>query len=629
MIKKMILTTATISCSYLFGQQYMFSSISNELKKNANTVVRNDSKVYTISSFDNLNIKFNKATTILNKAGEKNSFVAIYYDKFEKVSNIKIKVFDEFGKQIKTYSKSDFQDVSSTGSSGLYTDDRVLYLQVTNTNYPYTIEESYEMNTSNTAFIPEFVPFRSTNISLENAELKLINKSGVKLRKKIKNTSIANIKEQGSDNDFSLSFTNVPALKEEKYSPNINTLLPRAEFSLETFSLAGRKGDLTNWKSFGLWYNTLLEPVSVVTPEIQKEVNDLNLQGSVSEKVKTLYQYMQNKTRYVNVAIGIGGWQPMPADDVRRKGYGDCKGLTNYMRVLLKAAGIPAYYAIIYSDFTPKKFDPDFPKMAGNHIVLMVPTEKGNMWLENTSQKIAFNHIGIYNTSRNVLLIKEDGIELMDTPVYKTEDSNEKLKLTAKILEDNSLTGNANFNYSGGLYDFMLGMSNDTTDEQKSTLKSMFSNLKFEDLAIKKVDNNRDSADINLDFGFKASNYSKKMGEDLFFGVVPFSQTGFYIDSSEERLNPIEIPFAYHDQYEIEYELPQNFKIGELPNAVKLTSDFGEYQLAVKQKDGKLIVERQLKLNKMLLQPDQMKAYQEFRKKINFNDNTKILITKK
>jgi hypothetical protein len=28
---------------------------------------------------------------------------------------------------------------------------------------------------------------------------------------------------------------------------------------------------------------------------------------------------MQNKTRYIAVAIGIGGWQPMPADDVRKK----------------------------------------------------------------------------------------------------------------------------------------------------------------------------------------------------------------------------------------------------------------------------------------------------------------------
>lgn len=51
----------------------------------------------------------------------------------------------------------------------------------------------------------------------------------------------------------------------------------------------------------------------------EKEIVSLNLRGSTEDKVRTLYQYMQNKTRYIFVAIGIGGWQPMPADDVRKK----------------------------------------------------------------------------------------------------------------------------------------------------------------------------------------------------------------------------------------------------------------------------------------------------------------------
>jgi hypothetical protein len=64
------------------------------------------------------------------------------------------------------------------------------------------------------------------------------------------------------------------------------------------------------------------------------------------------------------------------SDDVRRKGYGDCKGLTNYMKTLLDAAGIKSYYSVITSDETPLSFDPDFPKMGGNHVILMIPTER-------------------------------------------------------------------------------------------------------------------------------------------------------------------------------------------------------------------------------------------------------------
>ena len=121
---------------------------------------------------------------------------------------------------------------------------------------------------------------------------------------------------------------------------------------------------MTSWNTFGKWYyEKLLTPVSAVTPEISAEVAALKLSGTTTEKVKTLYQYMQNKTRYVLIMMGIGGWQPMPASEVSKKGYGDCKALTNYMQTLLTAAGIPSYYAVIYDDNSIVTFDKNFHRI--------------------------------------------------------------------------------------------------------------------------------------------------------------------------------------------------------------------------------------------------------------------------
>jgi hypothetical protein len=81
------------------------------------------------------------------------------------------------------------------------------------------------------------------------------------------------------------------------------------------------------------------------------------------------------------------------------------------MKTLLDAAGIKSYYAIINSDDSVINFDEDFPKMGGNHAILMIPTEKDNIWLENTSQK---QHLIICysTTARNVLAVDENGIKL-------------------------------------------------------------------------------------------------------------------------------------------------------------------------------------------------------------------------
>ncbi len=60
------------------------------------------------------------------------------------------------------------------------------------------------------------------------------------------------------------------------------------------------------------------------------------------QKVFALYDYLQKNTRYISVQLGIGGWQPFPADYVATKRYGDCKALSNFMVALLKEAGIKA-----------------------------------------------------------------------------------------------------------------------------------------------------------------------------------------------------------------------------------------------------------------------------------------------
>ena len=89
------------------------------------------------------------------------------------------------------------------------------------------------------------------------------------------------------------------------------------------------------------------------------------------------------------------------------------------MRTLLTAAGIPSYYAVIYDDESVISFDKDFPKLSGNHVILMVPTEKETIWLENTSQKIAFNHLSYSSHNRNVLAVKAVSYTHLD--VYKRQ----------------------------------------------------------------------------------------------------------------------------------------------------------------------------------------------------------------
>lgn len=258
----------------------------------------------------------------------------------------------------------------------------------------------------------------------------------------------------------------------------------------------------------------------------------------------------------------------------------------------------------------------------------MVPTEKGNVWLENTSQKIAFNHIGFKNSNRNVMLVKEDGIELMNTPVYKTEDSRENLRFNAKINEDLSLTGEAQFKFEGGLYDYTYFYDGLPNDDLKERLKSQFANLKFQNLVVNSLKNDRNEGTLGMDLSFVANNFSKKLNNDIFFPVIPLGQNSFYLDNSTDRSLPLEIPFAYNDNYEIIYTLPNGYKLSEIPKAITLESIYGRYELTIENQNNNLIVKRKVYINKDLIPKEDIKKYSDFRKKISQYDSTKLLITK-
>lgn len=627
---KILFLGALSTASLYFAQIYPVSSIPENLKKNANAVIRKDLTTVQINKIDEIKYQYNTVTTVLNKDGSEKAIAYIPYDKARSISDVKVIIYDEFGKKIKSYSKSDFSDFANNTQGVFYSDNRVMVLLYNSVQYPYTIDFSYQSEDKNTIFIPDFLPFYSTNTSLEESQMKIVNTSGIDLRTKVypSKYNYASVIEGGTGNEKTYSYKNVPAIDDVSMIPEPVKILPKVSFALKKFNLAGKQGTLNNWTDFGTWYyNNLIEPAAVSTPEIKAEVAALQLQGSVEEKVKKIYQYMQTKTRYIYVGLGIGGWLPMMPDEVHKKGYGDCKGLTNYMKTLLNEAGIPSYYCVINSGPSQVSFDPDFPKMGGNHAILMIPTENGNIWLENTSQQIAFNHLGSSTTDRNVLSVKKNGIELINTPTYSADQNREKQNLKIKIGEDNSITGEGNFFYTGNQYDYNLGLANLNPKEKNDAIKKRFDVLNFEKVEMKNFVNDKDKAVITYDLDFKTHNYCKNAGNSLIFRAIPISSDGVY-KTDENRELPFEVRQSFEDEYEISFIIPKGYKTDETPDDVNINSEFGNYKLSFVKNDDGIKVTRKMLINKGTFPKERYNDYVGFRKKIINMDNSKILITK-
>lgn len=613
---------------FFFAQNYSVAAIPESLLKNSNAVIRESSEVYTLKSVSDLVIEREHAVTVLSSAGDEFANVYIPYNPTTKISDVKVELYDAAGKLSRTFSKKDFSDFSHNPSAALYVDDRIMILRPVFPKYPFTVRTTYTTNTSNTVYLSSFRPVSSFNVAVQNASFTLINTSGIDIRTKVTDRPQAKVTESRSGNRWQYSYVNIPSIRNEELAPSLNNLVSYVEFSPQKFTLAGRQGDMSDWNTFGKWYySELINPMSEITPEIRAEVAALNLKGTTSDKVKTIYQYMQNKTRYVLIAMGIGGWQPMPAAEVSKKGYGDCKALTNYMRTLLEAAGIPSYFSVIYDDRSEISFDRNFPRLSGNHAILMVPTENGNIWLENTSQKHAFNHLSFTSHHRNVLAVNKDGIQIVETPKYRPEQSREVLRSEVQLSANGNMSSKASLEFTGGQYDTNLTLFGLSSSEIEQSLKNRHYTLNTVKLAVHNLKNDRESGKVMYDLNIDANGFAKKLGDDLFFPVMPYYQDVVY-SINEERTLPFETSFPYQDDYEIKFKAPAGYKFSEIPESKSFSTEFGSYSLTFTSEGEHLKVSRVITVNKGQYPKEKFADYIAFRKKTNNSDNTKILVTK-
>src|ERR1035437_6918182 len=117
---------------------YPVSEIPAALLQNAHTVMRVYKQEVEIKSEKSAVVSVTEVRTILNKNGEDNAYFQESSTPICKLSNIKGKVYNEFGKQIKSLGGDDVIDHSAISGFSLYEDNRVKYID------PKTLTRSEE-----------------------------------------------------------------------------------------------------------------------------------------------------------------------------------------------------------------------------------------------------------------------------------------------------------------------------------------------------------------------------------------------------------------------------------------------------------------------------------------------------
>ena len=634
---RILFLISLFTCNLIFSQENTYAStlIPDELTEDANAVVRNSIIEITIKGIDKMVVYEKEVVTVLNELGNDDARIAKRYNNDTKITKLSAKIYDALGKQIKKYSKRKFSDVSAISGGTLYSDERVKYVDYIPVAYPYTVVFESEYKNSSTGFIPRWYPTEGYYVGIEKSQYKLNNPLKIIVRTKKKNFKNYPIQDKSSEFNLHYIFENQRAIKPEALTIASRDLMPYLIVALNNFSLKGVKGYASNWKEFGKWENNnlisgrdILEPATVT--KIKDLVKDVD---NPIEKAKLIYEFVQNKTRYIGVQVGIGGWKPILANQVDKVGYGDCKGLTNYTKALLAAVGITSYYTLVYAK-QKINIDKDFATFQGNHAILNIPASElsgGNdVWLECTSQTIPFGFLGDFTDDRDVLVITPEGGVIKRTPSYKNETNLQTTKATIRLDEKGTIQATL-VRVSKGLkfdnrYHYDRYPKEELIKHYKSKDWSYNNNLEVESVKLK---NDKEQVVFTEDFSISIEDYATVTDEEILFRVNFFNKNSFIPKRYRNRKLPLQISRGFKDEDDSIIEIPKGYQVETLFEDKSIINKFGMYQISIDKIDEHHIkYKRTLFIKEGLYPKEDYKAYRAFRRKVAKNDNLRIALIK-
>jgi len=630
--KLLVLLLLVFGYTGLMAQVGEFSvlNIPKELTIDAGSVIRYKSQEFTIHSPGEAEMEEKFVITILHESHRQYAYFIEHFDSFSKLGGIKINLYDRNGKLIKRVPKSDIHETSLFAGSGVFDDAKHKVYDPEYHEYPFTIEYVFKRTFKGLLGYPPFRALNGYDMSLQSGKLLVHVPNSMTLRYLEQNVS-ENLQVSTTDEvtTYTWEFNDVKPIRPEEYDLEFSDLVPMVWLAPTKFVMDDYEGDASSWEELGKWVYSLTQGRDELPEEVKTQVRELvDDTPDVREKIKRVYQYMQNKTRYVNISIGIGGWQPFTAMEVEENGYGDCKALTNYTHALLKAIDIPSYYTVIRSGREVASIKTDFPSQQFNHVILCVPLETDTVWLECTNQNNPFNYLGTSTENRWALLTNDEGGHLVKTPGLGAAGNMRIRRAVVQLDAEGNVLATVDNTYGGMYYDRMMGIY---LMEGKYRMKSVRESIHLSHFSLNDQDyqitqNPDELPTLDEHYAIAADRYAKLLGNRIMFDVNFFNTPVDVPSAINKQPSPIELSRAYTTIDSIDFVVSEGYFVKSFPKNDTLVSDFGSCQTKFVL-DGQVLhyIRKQL-VNKGLFGDDRYGDLREYLKQVNVIDNKKVLL---
>ncbi len=454
-------------------------------------------------------------------------------------------------------------------------------------------------------------------------ELREINFEGFDIQKSV----VPNKKRNGKLHTY--TFKDIPAMYKEDGAPGPTYIYPHILILAKSYEADGKSTNIfKDTQDLYNWYKSLVNSLENDNSAIKSKVEELTKNAaSDEEKIKNIYYWVQDNIRYIAFEDGIAGFKPDEASNVFKKRYGDCKGMANLTKQMLKEAGFDARLTWIGTKRIA--YDYSTPNLSvDNHMICTLFKDGKTIFLDGTEKFNAYGEYANRIQGKQVLIENGDEYILEYVPSVEADFNKEQFEYNL-TLSDESIVGTVDKTYNGESRSSLLYYFNSIKNDKKEDFLEYYlnkgnSNIKVSNISTSDLKNRDENINIAYDVAIK--NAVSAFDGDVYIDLDFDKQLSNF--KLEERHTDYVFSSKKDLQSTTRLDIPQGYKISHLPEDISVTNPNFDMTVNFSKENNTIVYKKTFQIKNAKIETADFEQWNSFIDELNNLYNEQIILTK-
>ena len=382
---------------------------------------------------------------------------------------------------------------------------------------------------------------------------------------------------------YTWSANRLPAFTHEANAPSYSRVSPHIVVFIKSFRVGQDRhrvsDDLSDLYD---WYTQLInrigasESTSAVDQVVAQLVAPLS---NHREKVKTIFQWVQQNIKYVAFEDGMAGFIPRPAGDVLTKRYGDCKDMANLLKTMLHSAGIEGHLTWVGTRKKPYSYHDVPTTIADNHMICAVKEGDSYLFLDATSAHVPFGFpTSMIQGKEALVALDRNTYDLVEVPIVPRAENVHQDSVVIH-LTPKGLLGSHHSTLEGyGNEEFMYKEGIASSKKREDFLRTYF-DIDDNNVSIRQINAEQNASQegkLDVSFNFELPHYGRRIGSQWYVNLNLHKDLPGELVNITTRQYAVENGFKYERRQKVLFPIPRGYALSHLPENQAITyEDFG------------------------------------------------------